>query len=131
MAIRKCRVKQWALNLNEGKFSSPETLVWEIAAKGELAKIKGKYFAAAYIDCSKCYERVNHKAAAQAAIDTGCDPIIAALSFNMYKQPRILQVHKSNTQPIEAEGGILAGCAYAVTVLKAMIKQDVKDDKTN
>ena len=131
MAIRKCRVKQWALNLNDGKFSSPETLVWEIAAKGELAKIKGKYFAAAYIDCSKCYERVNHKAAAQAAIDTGCDPIIAALSFNMYKQPRILQVHKSNTQPIEAEGGILAGCAYAVTVLKAMIKQDVKDDKTN
>eukprot|EP00972_Heterocapsa_arctica_P004696 696398-Heterocapsa_arctica.AAC.1 len=42
--------------------------------------------------------------------------------------PRILQVHKSNTQPIEANGGILAGCAFAVNILKAMIKHDVKDD---
>eukprot|EP00972_Heterocapsa_arctica_P024753 3651540-Heterocapsa_arctica.AAC.1 len=46
----------------------------------------------------------------------------------MYKTPRILQVHKSNTQPIEANGGILAGCAYAVTILKATIKQEVKDE---
>eukprot|EP00972_Heterocapsa_arctica_P109408 16110446-Heterocapsa_arctica.AAC.1 len=128
MAVRKCRVKQWALTLNDGRFTSPETLVWEIAARGELAKLRGKYFSAAYIDCSKCYERVNHKVAAQAALDTGCDPTIAALAFNMYKTPRILQVHKSNTQPIEANGGILAGCAYAVTILKSMIKQGVKDD---
>eukprot|EP00972_Heterocapsa_arctica_P048295 7122495-Heterocapsa_arctica.AAC.1 len=82
MAIRKCRVKQWALKLNDGRFTSPETLVWEIAARGELAKIRGEYFSAAYIDCSKCYERVNHKAAATAAINTGCDPAIVALSFN-------------------------------------------------
>eukprot|EP00972_Heterocapsa_arctica_P038432 5660606-Heterocapsa_arctica.AAC.1 len=68
MAIRKCRVKQWALKLNDGRFTSPETLVWE---RGELAKIRGKYFSAAYIDCSKCYERVNHKVAANAAIKTG------------------------------------------------------------
>eukprot|EP00972_Heterocapsa_arctica_P056065 8269503-Heterocapsa_arctica.AAC.1 len=46
----------------------------------------------------------------------------------MYKTPRILQVHKSNTQPIEANGGIIAGCAFAVNILKAMIKYDVKDD---
>eukprot|EP00972_Heterocapsa_arctica_P092032 13572609-Heterocapsa_arctica.AAC.1 len=71
MAIRKCRVKQWALKLNDGIFTSPETLVWEIAARGELANIIGKYFSAASIDCSKCYERVNHKVAATAAINTG------------------------------------------------------------
>ena len=93
-----------------------------------MAKLRGQYFSAAYIDCSKCYERVNHKVAAEAALATGCDPTIVALSFNMYKTPRILQVHKSNTQPIDANGGILAGCAYAVTILKAMIKQGVKDD---
>eukprot|EP00972_Heterocapsa_arctica_P115928 16450423-Heterocapsa_arctica.AAC.1 len=46
----------------------------------------------------------------------------------MYKTPRIVQVHKSNTQPIEANRGILAGCAYAVNIRKAMIKQGVKDD---
>eukprot|EP00972_Heterocapsa_arctica_P005171 768224-Heterocapsa_arctica.AAC.1 len=37
----------------------------------------------------------------------------------------IVQVHKSNTQPIEANRGILAGCAFAVHYLKFMIKQDV------
>eukprot|EP00972_Heterocapsa_arctica_P110906 16331936-Heterocapsa_arctica.AAC.1 len=46
----------------------------------------------------------------------------------MYKTHRILQVHKANTQPIEANGGILAGFAFAVNILKAMIKHDVKDD---
>eukprot|EP00972_Heterocapsa_arctica_P040499 5967703-Heterocapsa_arctica.AAC.1 len=34
----------------------------------------------------------------------------------------------SNTQPIEANRGILAGCAFAVHYLKAMIKEDVKDE---
>eukprot|EP00972_Heterocapsa_arctica_P113116 16435411-Heterocapsa_arctica.AAC.1 len=29
---------------------------------------------------------------------------------------------------MEANGGILAGCAFAVDILKAMIKYDVKDD---
>eukprot|EP00972_Heterocapsa_arctica_P056105 8276176-Heterocapsa_arctica.AAC.1 len=46
----------------------------------------------------------------------------------MYKTPRIVQVHKSNTQPIEADRGIIAGCAFAVHYLKAMIKQDVTDE---
>eukprot|EP00972_Heterocapsa_arctica_P018584 2745676-Heterocapsa_arctica.AAC.1 len=46
----------------------------------------------------------------------------------MYKTPRIVQVHKSNTQPIEANRGLLAGCAFAVHYLKAMIKGDVKDE---
>eukprot|EP00972_Heterocapsa_arctica_P021993 3234618-Heterocapsa_arctica.AAC.1 len=41
MAVRKSKVKQWAMKLNDGRFSSPETLVWEIDARGELAKIRG------------------------------------------------------------------------------------------
>eukprot|EP00972_Heterocapsa_arctica_P053161 7828533-Heterocapsa_arctica.AAC.1 len=48
--------------------------------------------------------------------------------FDMYKTPRIAQVRKSNTQPIEANRGILAGCAFAVHYHKAMIKEDVKDE---
>eukprot|EP00972_Heterocapsa_arctica_P062830 9268243-Heterocapsa_arctica.AAC.1 len=46
----------------------------------------------------------------------------------MYKTSRIIQVHKSNTQPIEANRGILAGFAYAVHYRKATIKEDVKDE---
>eukprot|EP00972_Heterocapsa_arctica_P093779 13833116-Heterocapsa_arctica.AAC.1 len=98
--------------------------MWELAARGELAKIRGKHFSAAYVDCSKCYERVDHNSAASAAVDTGCNSTVVALSFDMYKTPRIVQVHKSNTQPIEANRGIIAGCAFTVHYLKAMIKHD-------
>eukprot|EP00972_Heterocapsa_arctica_P064440 9510614-Heterocapsa_arctica.AAC.1 len=69
------------MQLNDGRFSSPETLDWEIAARGELARLKGRQFVAAYIDCVKCYERADHKVAAAAAIATGCNRTIVALAF--------------------------------------------------
>eukprot|EP00972_Heterocapsa_arctica_P066879 9869160-Heterocapsa_arctica.AAC.1 len=56
MAIRKSKVKPWALRLNDGRFHLPETLVWEVAARSELSRLRGTFFIAAYIDCSKCYE---------------------------------------------------------------------------
>eukprot|EP00972_Heterocapsa_arctica_P086028 12677819-Heterocapsa_arctica.AAC.1 len=76
MAIRKCKIKQWAIILNDGRFSSPETLVWEAAARSELSRLKGTYFIVAYIDCSKCYELVKHSVAAKAAVDTGCNSTV-------------------------------------------------------
>eukprot|EP00972_Heterocapsa_arctica_P088703 13079116-Heterocapsa_arctica.AAC.1 len=76
MAIRKCKIKQWALRLNGGRFSSPETLVWEVAARSELSRLKGTCFVAAYIDCSKCYELVKHSVAAKAAVKTGCNSTV-------------------------------------------------------
>eukprot|EP00972_Heterocapsa_arctica_P062524 9219147-Heterocapsa_arctica.AAC.1 len=91
MAVRKNQVRQWAIKLNGGRFTLPETLVWEIAARGELAQIRGQHFSAAYIDCSKCYERVDHNSAASAAVETGCNSTIVALSFDMYKTPIICQ----------------------------------------
>eukprot|EP00972_Heterocapsa_arctica_P036075 5309084-Heterocapsa_arctica.AAC.1 len=91
MAVRKRRVKQWAKQLNDGIFSSPETLVWEIAARGELARLKKRHVVAAYIDCSKCYERLGHKVAAEAAIATGCNETIVALASGMYRRPRVIQ----------------------------------------
>eukprot|EP00972_Heterocapsa_arctica_P107840 15883169-Heterocapsa_arctica.AAC.1 len=71
-----------AIKLNDGRFTSPETLVWEIAASGELATIRGKHFSAAYIDCSNCYERVDQNSAASAAVETGCNSTSVALSFD-------------------------------------------------
>eukprot|EP00972_Heterocapsa_arctica_P054116 7975589-Heterocapsa_arctica.AAC.1 len=49
MAIRKSKVKQWGLRQNDGRFSSPEILVWEVAARSELSRLKGTFFIAAYI----------------------------------------------------------------------------------
>eukprot|EP00972_Heterocapsa_arctica_P034835 5127957-Heterocapsa_arctica.AAC.1 len=73
MAVRKSQVRQWAIKLNDGIFTSPETLVWEIAARGKFTKLRGKHFSAAYIDGSKCYEREDHNSAASAAVETGCN----------------------------------------------------------
>eukprot|EP00972_Heterocapsa_arctica_P036272 5338036-Heterocapsa_arctica.AAC.1 len=109
MAVIKSKVKQWAMKLNDGRFNLLGTLVWEIAAKGEFARLKGRHFAAAYIDCSKCYERVEHKVAAKAAVTTGCNSTIVSLSFSMYRTPRVIQVRKSNTDGIPANRAILAG----------------------
>eukprot|EP00972_Heterocapsa_arctica_P087347 12881750-Heterocapsa_arctica.AAC.1 len=100
MAIRKCNIKQWALRLNESRFSSPETLVWEVAARSELSILKGTCFVAAYIDCM----------AAKSADETGCNSKVVNLSFDMYKKDRLIQVHKANTDLAPANGGILAGC---------------------
>eukprot|EP00972_Heterocapsa_arctica_P035854 5273584-Heterocapsa_arctica.AAC.1 len=45
----------------------------------------------------------------------------------MYKKHRLIQVHKANTELVPANGGILAGCGFAVHYLKATIKVDVKE----
>eukprot|EP00972_Heterocapsa_arctica_P058589 8640391-Heterocapsa_arctica.AAC.1 len=78
----------------------------------------------AYTDCNKCYELVQHKVAAKAAVTSGCNSTVVKLSFQMYKKPRVVQVHKANTELIPANGGMLAGCGFAVHYLKAMIKED-------
>eukprot|EP00972_Heterocapsa_arctica_P060887 8979755-Heterocapsa_arctica.AAC.1 len=113
MAIRKCKIKQWALRLNDGRFSSPETLAWEVAARSELSRLKGACFVAAYIDCSKCYELVKHSVAAKSAVKTGCNSTVVKLAFGMYKKDRLIQVHKANADLVPADGGILAGCGFA------------------
>eukprot|EP00972_Heterocapsa_arctica_P087244 12864963-Heterocapsa_arctica.AAC.1 len=128
MAIRRSKVKQWALRLNDGRLSSPETLVWEVAARNELSRLRGTFFIAAFIDCSKCYELVKHSVAAEAAVDTGCNSNIVKLSFGMYKKHRLIQVHKANTEPVSANGGIFAGCGFAVHYLKATIKVYVTEE---
>eukprot|EP00972_Heterocapsa_arctica_P111738 16427829-Heterocapsa_arctica.AAC.1 len=46
----------------------------------------------------------------------------------MYKKDRLIQVHKANTDLAPADGGILAGCGFAVHYLKATIKVDVKEE---
>eukprot|EP00972_Heterocapsa_arctica_P010769 1578685-Heterocapsa_arctica.AAC.1 len=46
----------------------------------------------------------------------------------MYKKDRLIQVHKANTELAPADGGILAGCGFAVHCFKATIKVDVKEE---
>eukprot|EP00972_Heterocapsa_arctica_P032215 4747695-Heterocapsa_arctica.AAC.1 len=91
-------------------------------------RLKNRHFVAAYIDCSKCSERVEHKVAAEAAIATDCNKTIVALAFGMYRKPRVIQVHKANTEGIPVDSEMIARYGYAVHFLKAMIKVEVKEE---
>eukprot|EP00972_Heterocapsa_arctica_P072674 10729190-Heterocapsa_arctica.AAC.1 len=57
---------------------------------------------AACVDCSECYERVEHRVADEATIATGCNNTIVALAFGMYRKPRDIHVHKVNAEGIPA-----------------------------
>eukprot|EP00972_Heterocapsa_arctica_P109307 16095146-Heterocapsa_arctica.AAC.1 len=46
----------------------------------------------------------------------------------MYRKYRLIQVHKANAALVPADGGMLAGCGFAVHYLKATIKVDVKEE---
>ena len=76
MCVRKRDVEHWALGLHAGKFRSAEALAWELAAKGEAARLEERHFVAAFLDCSRCYERVAHGHAGDRAVETGCNPSI-------------------------------------------------------
>ena len=128
MAVRKRRVKEWVLNLHGGEIRAPEDLVWEVAARAETAKANGRCHAAAYFDCSKCYERVRHDVAIKDALDTGCDPVIVALCFAMYGQKRTISVHGAEIRGVNADRGLLAGCGFAVHYLKAVANKRIKGD---
>eukprot|EP00972_Heterocapsa_arctica_P109031 16056919-Heterocapsa_arctica.AAC.1 len=46
----------------------------------------------------------------------------------MYKKHILIQVHKVNTELVPVNGGILAGCGFAVHFLKSTMKVDVKEE---
>eukprot|EP00972_Heterocapsa_arctica_P029065 4276233-Heterocapsa_arctica.AAC.1 len=79
-----------------------------------------------------CYGKLqpglSYPVAAKAAVDTGCNSTVVKLSFGMYKKDKLIQIHKANTDLVPADGGILAGCGFAVHYLKAIIKVDIKEE---
>ena len=129
MAVRKADTKQWTKNMHDGAFESAESQAWNLAAKAEIARHDGNVFMAAFLDCVKCYEVLEHQLAYDATVAEGCDPAIADMSFDVYRKTRTVQVHGAATELIAPERGILAGCGIAVHHLKASVNHrlDVPD----
>ena len=121
MCVRKADIQDWVSGMHGGGFKSAESLAWELAARGEAARLMEHYFMAAFLDCSKCYERIGHDNAHDSAVRTGCNSTIANMAMEMYARPRILQAHGSHSDDVEVNRGILAGCGFAVHFLKAII----------
>ena len=68
-------------------------MAYSTHATMELAHWKGQHTVLALLDCSKCYERVEHLTGAQDAYDSGCPPDIVNTAFRQYAGTRILRAH--------------------------------------
>ena len=88
----------------------------------ELGKAKGEGTITAILDCSKCYERENHKDAFRRTLRSGCNPTKANLVMDLYQGARIIRVHGAISQVMRAKAGLIAGCAFAKDVLKAFLE---------
>ena len=76
---------------------------------------------AAFLDVSKCYERVAHTLAGNRAIETGCHPRITSLVMSMYQGKRRLLVDGAISKPLSGNSGLMAGCSFARDFLKAFL----------
>ena len=121
MAVRKQKLKAWVLSLHAGGIQSATAQAWRLGAMQESERAKGLFTLAAFLDCSKCYERVPLQAAAQQALRTGCPTGAVALAFNMYAAPRYIRVHGAVAPGFNASSGLVPGCGFAVHFLKAFL----------
>ena len=88
----------------------------------ELGRRQGEGSITAFLDCSKCYERVSHDKAYNRMIQTGCHPNIANLVMDLYQGQRRIKVHGATSAPLTAKARLIAGCAFAKDVLKAFLE---------
>ena len=114
MAVRKRKLKTWVLSLHSGGIQSATAQAWRLGATQESERARGLFTLAAFLDCSKCYERVPLQEAAQQALRSGCPHGAVALAFNMYAAPRYIRVHGAVAPGFAASSGLVPGCGFAV-----------------
>ena len=83
--MRRKTQKDWINKLHGETTQSVDELAWVTKKNKELGKAKGEGTITAFLDCSKCYERVSHDVAFERTIQTGCNPTIADLVLDLYK----------------------------------------------
>ena len=93
------------------------------AVEVEHAGAQGKHALMAFLDCSKCYERVSHALAAARAAETGMPLRVLNMVMNVYSGPRLVRAHGAVALPVAGNHGLIAGCAFAKDVLKAFLKE--------
>ena len=121
MAIRKQDTRQWSLQIHGGKHQGAAALACHTRAQVELAAWKGQSVLMALLDCSKCYERVEHLTAAQRAVDSGCPDTVVNMSMDIYSARRLIRVHGAVARPTAGHHGLIAGCSFAKDYLKSFL----------
>ena len=122
MAIRKKQARGWSLHLHGGEHSGAAAMACRSRALTELAHWGGKHVLSAFLDCSKCYERIEHRTAGQRATGTGCPATIINMAMHIYNGPRYLRAHGAVAKAASGRHGLIAGCSFAKDILKAFLK---------
>eukprot|EP00959_Pyramimonas_sp_CCMP1952_P042226 883126-Pyramimonas_sp.AAC.1 len=100
---------------------SCERGVWEQAFTAEHARIANTCAGTGLLDLAKAYERVLYGHLIDAAQMTNFPLDILRLLLCVYRCPRLLVVGQVASAPVMTEQTIVAGCAFATTLLKMLL----------
>ena len=121
MAARRCQAREWSLQIHGGSHIGAAGMAYQTHTTMELAHWRGHHVAVALVDCSKCYERVEHLQAQEDAYQTGCPADIVNSAFAHYSGTRILRANGAVGPAVTGAHGIIASCAHAKDILKAFL----------
>ena len=123
MALRRAVVKPWSLAIHGGSHMGAAECAFRTAVEVEHAGTQGRHALLAFLDCSKCYERVGHALAAERAARSGMPLRVLNMVMNIDSGPRLVRAHGAVALPVLGHHGLIAGCAFAKDVLKAFLKE--------
>ena len=98
-----------------------EDAVWLHSALAEYAQYSGKSYAAALLDLTKAYEKVDHKVLAEAAARYGFPLRVLKIALMFYRMSRVVIVEGLATSPVFTAQTIVAGCSFATVLLRLML----------
>ena len=99
MVIRKQHLSAWSKTLHSGRHQGAAELATRTRIDMELDHWRGLFTLLALLDCSKCYERVEHFVAGHRAIASGFPDTVLNLIMHMYSGTRRLRAHGSIGPP--------------------------------
>ena len=121
MAIRKEQARDWSLAIHGGAHEGAAAMASRSRAQAEITHWEGKHTITAFLDCSKCYERIEHETAGKRATSSGCPASIINMAMSIYSGPRYIRVHGAVAKPARGRHGLIAGCSFAKDILKAFL----------
>ena len=92
----------------------------------ENARAQREQVAATSIDIIKCFERVPHRVIQRVGLQLGFPPGPLKFVISLYRGVRRLLCDNAVSSDLVAPAGIVAGCAYAAFLLRAVMEQPIK-----
>ena len=106
-----------------GAGKSVEQCVWEQCLDGEYALATGRKAASVLIDLTKAYEMLSHRMCLGRFIDAAVPMRYARWCLLCYGGPRVLRLDGVFSDVFQVGASIVAGCAGATTLLRAVLLQ--------